>query len=267
MPVNYDEAVEFYDATRGYRPGVVERYRRALLARTGFDASARFLELGIGSGLIARAFMPDARRYAGIDASLGMMRLIEGKLGGGRAPMLAQADAKNLPFAAGRFDIIHAVRVFHHLAAWRACIDEARRVLAAGGILVVVENMAPAEAEPPPWAVVQAKWDEILRGMGVDGENADEGIWLTDEAMRHYLEAAGARVEAVDLLRYLEKPVSPRVMVERRAARMFSSDWRLPAAIHRRAARRLRDWLERECDAPDATVVREMRFCALIARW
>lgn len=267
MPVNYDRAVEFYDATRGYRPGVVERYRRALLSRTGVEASARFLELGIGSGLIAAAFAPAARLYVGIDLSLGMMRLIDAKLGGGRAPMLAQADARNLPFAADGFDIIHAVRVFHHLSAWRACIDEARRLLAARGVLVIVENIAPAEADPPPWAVVQHKWDEILGGMGIGDEDKDQGIWLTDEAMREYLEASGARVEAVDLLRYLEKPVSPRVMVERRAARMFSSDWRLPAALHEAAARKLRLWLARECEAPDTKVEREMLFRALIARW
>lgn len=29
MPVNYDRAVSYYDATRGYRDGVVERYREA----------------------------------------------------------------------------------------------------------------------------------------------------------------------------------------------------------------------------------------------
>ncbi len=267
MPVNYDEAVEFYDATRGYREGVVERYRRTLLERTGLGASARFLELGIGSGLIAQAFLPVARRYVGIDYSRGMMRLIEGKLRGGRAPLLAQADAKSLPFAAESFEIVHAVRVFHHLAAWRACIDEARRVLAPGGVLVIVENLPPADAEAPPWAVVQAKWDEILRGMGSGERGGDGGIWLTDEAMRDYIKAGGGQAELADLLRYLEKPVSPRVMVERRAARMFSSDWPLPDQVHREAARRLRLWLARDCAAPDLMVEREMRFCALIARW
>ena len=267
MPVNYDKAVEFYDTTRGYRPGVVERYRRALLARTGFGSRARILELGIGSGLIAAAFVPAARLYVGIDFSLGMMRLIEGKLGGGRAPLLAQADASHLPFASCSFDLIHAVRVFHHLSAWRACIDEARRLLAPGGVLVIVENIAPADAEAPPWAVVQDQWDAILRRMGIGDEDKDQGIWLTDAAMRDYLAASGARAESVDLLRYREKPVSPRVMVERRAAGMFSSDWRLPAAQHREASRQLRLWLERDCAAPDFMVEREMRFCALIARW
>ncbi len=267
MPANYDNAVEYYDATRGYREGVVERYRDALFAFTGADASARILELGIGSGLIARAFQPVAQRYVGIDYSLGMMRLIAGKLGGGFSPLLAQADARYLPFSAGCFDLVHAARVFHHLQDWRECINEARRLLRRGGALVIAENIAPADSDRPPWEIVQDKWDEILSGLGVEDDGADHGIWLTDDAMRQYMESTGAQVDAVDLLRYLEKAVSPRIMVERRAARMFSSDWRLPAALHKEAARALQDWLARDCEAPDEMVEREMLFRALIARW
>ena len=268
MPVNYDHAVSFYDETRGYRDGVVERYREALFNYTGLDASARILEVGIGSGLIAQVFYPIARYYFGIDFSLGMMRLIRGKLEGNWRPPLAQADALFLPFAAGSFDIVHAVRVFHHLPDWRPCIDEARRLLGSGSALFIVEMIPPAGAGPPPWAIVQDKWDEILRGLGVsDDEGRDQGVWLTDDAMRQYIKATGGQADVVDLLRYLEKPVSPRIMVERRAAGMFSSDWRLPEAIHQEASRTLSDWLERDCEAPDDRVEREMLFRALIARW
>ncbi|MCY3834387.1 MAG: class I SAM-dependent methyltransferase [Chloroflexi bacterium] len=267
MPVNYDKAVSFYDATRGYRAGVVERYRDALLECADASVSARMLELGIGSGLIARPFIDAAQDYVGIDLSRGMMRLIAGKVEAGCDLRLAQADCAKLPFAAGRFDLVHAVRVFHHLHEWRACIDEARRLLRAGGVLAIVENIAPADAELAPWGIVQEKWDQILRGLGVGGEGIRHGIWMTDDRMRRYLLATGARAKTVDLLRYVEKPVSPRIMVERRAAGMFSSDWRLPPAIHGEAVRALQDWLERECAAPDEIAEREMLFRALVARW
>ena len=267
MPVNYDQAVGFYDATRGYRDGVVERYRDALLECLEADATATMLEVGIGSGLIAQAFYPVMRPYVGIDYSLGMMRLIRGKLAGGARPLLAQADARYLPFAMGSFDIVQAVRVFHHLPNWRESIDEARRLLRKGGALVIVENIPPAGADPPPWSIVQDKWDEILRGLGIGDDGIRHGIWLTDESMSEYIRSTGARADSVELLRYLEKPVSCRIMVERRVAGMFSSDWRLPDEIQREAARKLGDWLERECEAPDETVVREMCFHALIARW
>ncbi|MDE2852896.1 MAG: class I SAM-dependent methyltransferase [Chloroflexota bacterium] len=267
MPVNYDEAVNYYDATRGFRDGVVERYRAALLDCTGAGSSSRFLELGIGSGLIAAPFLRASDDYVGIDLSRGMMGLIGGKLAGAPAPRLAQADCRHLPFAAASFDVIQAARVFHHLPAWRDCIDEARRLLGPGGALVIVENLPPAEAERPPWGIVQDKWDEILRGLGLADDGHGDGIWLTDDSMRRYLESTGASVDFTDLLRFLEKPISPRVMVERRAARMFSSDWPIPAALHRRATRALKAWLEEECAAPDEMVERETIFRALVARW
>ena len=194
MPVNYDNAVDYYDATRGYRAGVVERYREALLGCIDADASARMLELGIGSGLIAAPFIRAGHHYAGIDFSRGMMRLLPAKLGGAQHPLLAQADIQRLPFAAASFDVIHAVRVFHHLPAWRDCIGEARRLLKPGGVLVIVENIAPDEAEPPPWQIVQDQWDGILRGMGVSQDGAQQGIWLTDAVMSRYLQEAGALV-------------------------------------------------------------------------
>jgi ubiquinone/menaquinone biosynthesis C-methylase UbiE len=267
MAINYDQAVGFYDETRAYRDGVVERYRDALFAYTGADPSARILELGIGSGLIAKAFLRTASDYYGIDLSVGMMRLVGGKLEGGSCPRLAQADCARLPFAASSFDLLHAVRVFHHLVDWRACIDEARRLLRIGGALVIVENLPPPMAEAPPWTVVQEKWDEILRGLGQGDDDTQHGIWLTDEAMSQYIASTGASAESVELLRYHEKPVSRRMMVERRVAGMFSSDWRLPKSTQRAAAQTLVEWLERECEAPDELVVREMTFRALIARW
>ncbi len=267
MPVNYDEAVDYYDATRGFREGVVERYRAALLDCAGAESGSRILELGIGSGLIAAPFLRAADDYVGIDLSRGMLGLIGGKLAGGLKPGLAQADCRHLPFAAASFDLIHAVRVFHHLPAWRDCIDEARRLLRPGGVLVIVENLPPAEAERPPWGIVQDKWDEILRGLGLADVGHGDGIWITDDGMRRYLVASGARVDFLDLLRFIEKPVSTRVMVERRVARMFSSDWSIPVALHQKAARALIDWLEEECEAPDEMVERETIMRALVARW
>ena len=71
----------------------------------------------------------------------------------------------------------------------------------------------------------------------------------------------------VNLLEYLEKPVSCRMMVERRAKLMFSSDWTLAEKTHREAIRALRRWLEQECEAPDEMVERKMIFRAVIGRW
>ncbi len=267
MPICYDEAVPYYDATRGYRAGVAERYRDACLKVIGAAPRPRILELGIGTGLIAEPFIAAGHRYIGVDMSRAMMRELAGKLHGAHRPRLAQADILRLPFAPASFDIIQAARVFHHVEDWRAGIDEARRLLAAGGALLIAENVPPDGAIPPPWTLVQKRWDEILRRMGLGAAGPRRALPMADEIMLEYMRASGADAAIIHLLEYREKPISPRMMVERRAKRMFSSDWALPEAVHREAARALYDWLERECDAPDEMVERTMIFRAVVARW
>ena len=65
---------------------------------------------------------------------------------------------------------------------------------------------------------------------------------------------------------YVELPVSCRTMVERRAARMFRSDWALPEPIHRQATRLLYEWLERDCEDADEPAEWRMALRAIAAR-
>lgn len=267
--VNYDRAVSYYDETRGLRAGVSQRYRQAVLALTGADAGTRFLELAIGTGLIGAAFIAAGDRYTGVDISRGMMRRIAPKLAGNANSRLAQADITvSLPFAAASFNVVQAIRVFHMLADWRACIDEARRVLKPGGCLLIVEHHAPPDCgEPPPWALVQAQWDAILQRLGVDSAGLRNALYPSEAMLLRYLRAINADTRAIDLLTYVELPVSCRTMVERRAGRMFRGDWALPEAIHRQATRLLYDWLERDCPAADEPAERRMALRAILARF
>lgn len=267
--VNYDRAVSYYDETRGFRPGVSDRYREAVLKLLGADAGTRFLELAIGTGVIGLPFIAAGDRYVGVDISRGMMRRVAPKLKGRAEPLLAQADITiALPFAAASFDVVQAIRVFHMLVEWRACIDEARRALAPGGCLLIVENHAPAEtADPPPWVLVQAQWDAILQELGVDSAGLRNDLYPSEAMLLRHLRSIGAETQVIDLMTYIELPVSCRTMVERRAGRMFRGDWALPEAIHRQATRLLEDWLERDCEAADAPAERRMVFRAIVARF
>ena len=268
--VNYDRAVSYYDETRGFRAGVSERFRAAVLDLTGANERTRFLELAIGTGLFGLPFIVAGDRYTGVDISRGMMRRIAPKLYGRLSPRLAQADITvTLPFAAGRFDVVQAIRVFHMLVDWRACIDEARRVLKPGGQLLIVEHQAPAEnrADLPPWAQAQAKWDAILQELGVDCAGKRNLLYPTEDMLLKYLRSISGAVQALELLTYLELPVSCRSMVERRAARMFRGDWTLPDSIHQRATRMLYDWLENDCPDADTPAERRMALRAIVARF
>lgn len=266
--VNYDQAVAYYDATRAFRSGVAEGYRRAVLRYLAGHDSPRILELAIGTGLIGASFFAAGDSYVGVDISRGMMGQIAPKLDSGRAADLAQVDiARRLPFADDSFDLVHALRVFHLLDDWRRCIQESKRVLKPGGYLLIVRNAPQDSAAQPPWAVVHGKWDEILTTLGIGVDGIRHGIFRTDEMMMKHLSSTGARVQIVDLLPYTEKAISTRMMVERRRQKMFSSDWHLPADLHARALQQLNRWLETDCAEPDEMCAQAMVFRAIVARW
>ena len=107
----------------------------ALLALVPDDA--RVVEVGAGPGLFAayaRERRPDLRWTS---TELQPTRYND-----------VVADAARLPFAAGVADAVLAVDVVHHLAAPRAFFREARRVLAPGGVVAVVEPWVTPLSHP-----------------------------------------------------------------------------------------------------------------------
>jgi ubiquinone/menaquinone biosynthesis C-methylase UbiE len=71
MPgVVFDRATSFYDATRGFPPGVAEQVRDQIARCTGAGRSTRLLEIGVGTGRIALPFLQIGADYTGADLSL-----------------------------------------------------------------------------------------------------------------------------------------------------------------------------------------------------
>ncbi|MBD2099380.1 class I SAM-dependent methyltransferase [Leptolyngbya sp. FACHB-261] len=59
---------------------------------------------------------------------------------------LAKADAKALSFADGQFSVVFSNSLFHHLAEPLLALKEAKRVLAADGVLFVRDLVRPSDA-------------------------------------------------------------------------------------------------------------------------
>lgn len=97
------------------------------------------LDIGCGIGLLHRYLAPVVEHVVGIDVS---------------EDAIAQARQRNpgvayeryggaaLPFEAGRFDLVLAVTVMHHVpvAQWPGFVGEAHRVLRPGGAFIVIEH-------------------------------------------------------------------------------------------------------------------------------
>ena len=135
----YDERFAIVHDTRAARQALHDV--ESLLGRP-LRAGERVLDAGCGTGYLAaglRRARPDVP-VAGCDLSAGM-------LGAARAAggwPLVQADAARLPFADGAFDVVVARGVLHHLPDVAAALREWRRVLAAGGAVVLVSEPTPA---------------------------------------------------------------------------------------------------------------------------
>jgi ubiquinone/menaquinone biosynthesis C-methylase UbiE len=275
--IGFDRAADYYDSTRGYAPGVAEGIRDAVVAYTGATKDTRFLELGVGTGRIALPFIQAGYDYTGVDISRPMMEQLERKLAADpNAPgyhyRLLEADITQLPFADGSFDVALAVHVLHLVDGWQQALREASRALRRpGGQLLVAHDEAVHEGESAQ-SLVRARWVAILRDVGREWRAALPGIsemnrMRSDATIQAYLDELGATTERVTLLVHENVPLSPRAMVERHRARMYSADWLLPDAVHAEAIRRLDAWLETDCPDPDRERASTGQFVAVAAKW
>jgi ubiquinone/menaquinone biosynthesis C-methylase UbiE len=120
------------------------------------------LEVGVGTGRIARAIIGRVRRLVGVDRAPAMLALARRHLeASARATPweLHVAEAQALPVGSGEFDVAIAGWVFGHLRIWTPddwrtqiarALDEMRRALRPGGALVLVETLGTGGVVPQP---------------------------------------------------------------------------------------------------------------------
>ena len=112
------------------------RYLREF-ARFGEARGKRVLEIGVGAGSDFRSWVENGARVTGIDVTEAAIRLTAEhlKVKGLHTASheLRTADAEQLPFDDGTFDIVYSYGVFHHTPDTAAALREAHRVLKPGG--------------------------------------------------------------------------------------------------------------------------------------
>lgn len=257
MPgVSFDRAATFYDATRGYAPGVAEQIRAGIHAYVGATPATRFLELGVGTGRVALPFIQAGDDFTGVDISEAMMQRLREKIAakpGASAGCfeLLNADVTQLPFADATFDVVYAVHVLHLVSDRQQTIREAQRVLKSGGVfLSASDGPEENEGDEIPPRQVRTMWLDTLHEMRVL-RSPERSRWITDEIVERDLKALGAQVETIKLAEYERPSVSARQMADLIAARSFSSDWETSDEDHAEALRRVEDWMTEEIANPD----------------
>jgi ubiquinone/menaquinone biosynthesis C-methylase UbiE len=131
---SYDGVAEIYD--RVHAPRLVEP-ARDLVAFVAPPAGGKVLDVGTGTGVtaeVAAQALGDGGVVVGVDPSFGMLRV-----GAKARPdlQLAAADAIDLPFRDGAFDVVTASFVVSHFTKYETALYDMIRVLRLGGRLAL----------------------------------------------------------------------------------------------------------------------------------
>lgn len=135
-------AADYTRVERVIALGSGARYRREALARAGLAPGMQLVDVGVGTGLVAReavALLGAPAAVVGVDPSPGM-------LGNAVLPAgvrLLEGSAERLPLADASVDFVSMGYALRHVSDLAAAFGEFFRVLRPGGIVLVLEVTRP----------------------------------------------------------------------------------------------------------------------------
>ena len=115
---------------------------RAYLSDIAFPPNARVLEIGCGTGAVARvlARWPNVGRAVGVDPSPVFLERARSLSRGIGNLAFEQGDGRTLPLEAGAFDVAVVHTTISHVPSPERLLAEAFRVLRRGGWLAVFDG-------------------------------------------------------------------------------------------------------------------------------
>ena len=141
---------ESYDAVAAGFEELTERFSRGIASHiiemSRVQPEDRLLDVGTGTGLVARLAAQRCENVIGIDHSEGMLaeaRASAERSGVGDRTSFRAMDAEKLEFEDASFDVVLSLFVLRHLPNPVAAAREMRRVLKPGGRLVLNVGARP----------------------------------------------------------------------------------------------------------------------------
>ena len=151
----FDDVAKHYDRTNSVLSlGNSLIWRMQTVRAIAPKAGERILDLAAGTGTSSVALAKSGARVVAADFSAGMI-----EVGRRKHPDLefVQADAMDLPFKAGEFDVVTISFGLRNIADPKKALKEMYRVLKPGGRLVI------CEFSKPPVAILRAGYNAYLK--------------------------------------------------------------------------------------------------------
>jgi ubiquinone/menaquinone biosynthesis C-methylase UbiE len=253
--ISFDRAAAFYDETRKLALPIASAVTEAILRELKAIGAEHLLEIGVGTGRIARPLMARGVSVTGIDiSSLMMDRLLAQLTEEHRLPDLLLADATMLPFADASFPAALGVHVLHLVSSPAEAVEELRRVLVPGGIFLH-QTHRDAEVLVPSgqW------WDRALKQRGL--RMPTRSTFADAEAI---LTRSGAQVNRLEVASEVIE-VDPERLLHDTREKIHSWTWRVPAGVFEECWPEYETWFRGQFG--DGLVKDEVTYLLDVWRW
>jgi ubiquinone/menaquinone biosynthesis C-methylase UbiE len=231
--VAFDDAADYYDETKSLPPDALAATIDLLASELG--GSARVLDVGVGTGLLALPLVARGLHVDGVDLSAPMLRRATAKAPPATRVGLTVADATKLPFRDDAFEGAFMRHILHLVPGWRQVLAEAVRVVRPGGTLVVsITDYTGLYREIQGRFLLEAGGLPLAVGLRPD----DPG------SLRRAMTRLGAQARPLPVVRGRRTLTVDRFLT---GIEDGHYSWTWPATDERRrqAARKLRAWLVR----------------------
>lgn len=218
---NYEQMLHTFLSAERFRvwARVVQRLRPV--------RGARFLSSGCGyAGSLVAYADAGAASVTGVEVDPETVRLARLRVAGLPGARVLLYDGERLPLPDGAFDLVESMDVVEHARDARAYLGELRRVLAPGGLILLVSpnRLWPVEQHlaiaGPPWLPVPVA-DRLFPALG-------RLPWLSGDRRFRYTQLPAIRAHNVSLRRLRALARELGLFLRALRAPGAGEDWPLP---------------------------------------